>query len=78
MIRRTPTLIQMTDMDVQDVRDMVALQKAEAISRQNALLKIKQLAETPTIQDEDLAFMKTMRNRKQDRDVRLGLTPATS
>jgi hypothetical protein len=29
MIRRVPTLIQMTDTDVQDVRDMMAQQKAE-------------------------------------------------
>ena len=30
MIRRNPTLITMTDSDVQDVRDMIALKRAEA------------------------------------------------
>ena len=30
MIRRNPTLIAMTDSDVQDVRDMIALKRAEA------------------------------------------------
>ena len=36
MIRRDPTLIHMTDNDVQDIRDMLAARKAESPEKQNA------------------------------------------
>ncbi|KAI0695445.1 hypothetical protein BC835DRAFT_948547 [Cytidiella melzeri] len=36
MIRRDPTLIPMTDNDVQDVRDAVKARKAEAATRSSA------------------------------------------
>jgi hypothetical protein len=54
MIRREPTLIPMTDLDVQDVRDMVAKQKAELANHQSLLSKMKRLAESPNLTKEDV------------------------
>ena len=73
MIRRTPTLIQMSDSDVQDIRDLVAKERAEVNGRQQTL-QMKQMADNPNIQKQDLEFMHAMRSRLQDRDSRLGMS----
>jgi hypothetical protein len=54
MIRREPTLLSMTDLDVQDVRDMVAEQKAELANHQALLAKMRRLADNPNLTKEDV------------------------
>ncbi len=44
LIRRTPTMIPMTDCDVQDMRDMVAKQKVEAQKSYLLMLKLKRMS----------------------------------
>lgn len=61
MIRRQPTLIHMSDTDVQEIRDVVEKERADEIKQQNTLQKLKQMAENPSIQKEDLEFMEKMR-----------------
>ncbi|KAJ7859730.1 hypothetical protein B0H13DRAFT_1639911 [Mycena leptocephala] len=43
MIRRSPTLISMSDLDVQEVRDVIAKQKTDSA----LMLKMKRMAENP-------------------------------
>jgi len=52
MIRRSPTLIPMADSDVQDIRDMVAKQKADTYTLQKAILRMKRVAEKPLDEEE--------------------------
>jgi len=52
MIRRNPTLIPMSDRDVQDVRDMVA-KELETLQNQKVIMKKAQsLAEGPGMSEE--------------------------
>lgn len=44
----------MTDLDVQDVRDMVAEQKAELANHQALLAKMRRLADNPNLTKEDV------------------------
>ncbi|KAJ7072151.1 hypothetical protein C8F01DRAFT_1102754 [Mycena amicta] len=64
MIRRNPTLINMTDFDVQDVRDMLLKQKTDAA----LLFKMKRMAETPSIQKEDLEMLEQLKTRYGEKD----------
>lgn len=73
MIRRDPTLIQMTDSDVQDIRDLVNKEKLENITSQQTYHKLQQMAATDSIQREDLEFIKSIRTKMQQRDTRLGV-----
>jgi len=73
MIRRNPTLIPMTDLDVQDIRNMVAKQKEQALLQQQALQKIKRMAESPNIEQGDIQFLKHVKAR-EEKDRRLGLS----
>lgn len=53
MIRRNPTLIPMTDSDVQDIRDMVAKGKAEEQNKQNIIATLTRLTQTHGISRDD-------------------------
>lgn len=78
MIRRAPTLIQMDDFDVQDVRDMVAKQKADAAQQQLLMSKIKRIAENPSMDKEDFEVMEQLKAAAARQDLkarRLGLQP---
>ncbi|ESK96570.1 hypothetical protein Moror_6790 [Moniliophthora roreri MCA 2997] len=76
MIRRTPTIIPMTDNDVQDVRDMVAQQKAEIAHEKEMAEKMKKLADVPDMQSEDFSMLEEMKQAKakqQEKERRLGI-----
>ncbi|KAF9051150.1 hypothetical protein BDZ89DRAFT_1154056 [Hymenopellis radicata] len=57
MIRRPPTLIRMTDLDVQDVRDMVAQQKQEAETQKTIITKLKRVVDDPNMSQADLDLL---------------------
>lgn len=63
----------MTDLDVQDIRNMVAKQKEQ---HQQALQKIKRLAESPNVEQGDIQIIKTIRahHDREERERRLGLS----
>lgn len=77
MIRRNPTLIPMSDLDVQDIRDLVNKQKAEAMQAQLLVQKMKRIAENPTMQKEDVEMIEQLKaaTLRQERARRLGLIP---
>ena len=81
MIRRNPTLIPMTDSDVQDVREMVALQKEEEQKQQALIAQMKKMAEDAETlpEDSEMAEEQRMLQAKQDAKSeqrrRLGLDP---
>jgi hypothetical protein len=79
MIRRNPTLIPMSDYDVQDIRDMLAKQKGDALQQQQLLLRMKRIAENPTMQKEDLEIMEQFKAAaaRYEKAKRLGLEPQT-
>ncbi|KAJ7287832.1 hypothetical protein C8J57DRAFT_1048406 [Mycena rebaudengoi] len=70
MIRRTPTLISMSDLDVQDVRDVVAKQRAD----NTLMLKMKRMAENPSMEKEDMEMLEQLKARYSDKEKRLGMT----
>jgi len=77
MIRRNPTLIPLGDFDVQDARDMLAKQKADAAQQQQFVLKIKRIAENPRMEREDFEVMEQLKvaAARQEKAKRLGLQP---
>ncbi|KAF8070619.1 hypothetical protein FPV67DRAFT_1756719 [Lyophyllum atratum] len=77
MIRRTPTLIPMGDFDVQDVRDMLAKQKADQAQHLQLIAKMKRIAQNPNMEKEDYEVMEQLKAAaaRQDRARRLGLQP---
>jgi hypothetical protein len=77
MIRRNPTLIPMSDYDAQDIRDMLAKQKSEVLQQQQLVLKMKRIAENPTMQKEDLEIMEQFKvaAARYEKAKRLGLEP---
>jgi len=77
MIRRNPTLIPMSDSDVQDVRDMVAKQKAEDNALHNAILRMKKIQEKP-LDEEDVQMLLQLEdvfNARREKSIRLGMQP---
>ncbi|KAJ7346865.1 hypothetical protein DFH08DRAFT_869612 [Mycena albidolilacea] len=66
MIRRSPTLINMSDFDVQDVRDVVAKQKTDS----SLMLKMKRMAENPAMDNEDMEMLDQLKARYGDREKR--------
>ncbi|KAF9263324.1 hypothetical protein L218DRAFT_959342, partial [Marasmius fiardii PR-910] len=66
----------MTDNDVQDVRDMVAQQRAEAAYEKEMAEKLKKLADTADMQPEDFAMLeqlKQVQDKQTEKEKRLGL-----
>ncbi|KAL0068817.1 hypothetical protein AAF712_004147 [Marasmius tenuissimus] len=64
----------MTDNDVQDVRDMVAKQRAELALNKDMAEKMKKLADTPEVQSEDYLLIEQLKQAKQaEREKRLGI-----
>lgn len=86
MIRRQPTPLVMTDLDVEDVRRLVAAQRAEMEERQKMLDKLRD-ATSNQDKDEELQRLLSLRgpekvdpsqiatevNVKAERELRLGL-----
>jgi hypothetical protein len=79
MIRREPTMIPMSDSDVQDVRDLVTTQTAEYERKQHIMNQMKIMAERP-LADELPILMQIARQEKErlEREMRLGMEPGTS
>ncbi|KAK2464244.1 hypothetical protein APHAL10511_003701 [Amanita phalloides] len=78
MIRRSPTLIQMSDLDVQDIRDMVAQQREDALHQQQALAEVRRAAEAPAAEKLHVDLLekhKAAEVKQQERNRRLGLEP---
>lgn len=77
MIRRNPTLIPMSDLDVQDVRDMVAKQRSELQNQQQLMAKIKRLAEDPNMSKDDIDMFEQLKEAvaRTEKAKRLGLEP---
>jgi len=75
MIRRDPTLIPMTDLDVQDVRDVVTKQKAEMANHQALIAKMKRLADNPLMTGEDMEMYEQLKEgvNEKNKARRLGL-----
>lgn len=81
MIRRAPTLIPMNDTDIQDVRNLVAKQKAEATAKQQITQKIQGAADKPYLDEDELSLLKQLNGAvsiKQERERRLGIEPGES
>jgi len=76
MIRRDPTVIPMSDLDVQDVRDMLAQQKQDMQSKEKLMATMKRLAETAGITQEDITMLEVL--KKKERATRIGLNPCWS
>jgi len=67
----------MSDSDVQDVRDMVAKQTAEALAQQKAMLKLKKMTERPG-EEEDIQTLMQLKDTfatRHEKETRLGLRP---
>jgi hypothetical protein len=62
----------MNDSDVEDVRAMVAKQKAEGERKQRAMARMKEMAERP-IQAGDERVLRQLKDIVQDRNARLGI-----
>ncbi|KAG6831686.1 hypothetical protein H0H92_008329 [Tricholoma furcatifolium] len=80
MIRRTPTLIPLGDFDVQDARDMLANQKAEAAQHEQFAAKLKRIAQNPGMEKEDYEVMDYLKlaAARQEKAKRLGLIPGSN
>lgn len=80
MIRREPTMIPMSDSDVQDVRDLVATQTADYERKQQLMNQMKIMAERPLTDDEIPMLLQVARQEKDrlEREIRLGMEAGTS
>lgn len=73
-------MIPMSDNDVQDVRDMVAKQRADDEQKKRAMLKMKDVAERPW-KDEDVGLLlqlKDVVSVREEREKRLGMLAGQS
>jgi hypothetical protein len=77
MIRRTPTLIPLNDSDVEDVRNMVAKQKADGERKQRAMARMKEVAERP-LEAGDARVLRQLKDIVQERNARLGIQKGAS
>ncbi|KIJ67980.1 hypothetical protein HYDPIDRAFT_107538 [Hydnomerulius pinastri MD-312] len=73
-------MISMSDSDVQDIRELVAQQKAQYDQKQKTLLQMKKISERPFTEDNPaaMAFLKQMSDRareREERNKRLGIPP---
>lgn len=75
MIRRNPTLIAMSDTDVQDVRNMLAKKQAEGVKSPNSSANVKS-GQCPPPQPPAAAVHVTdeAKRRREAREERLGVT----
>ena len=83
MIRRSPTMIPMTDSDIQDIRALVAQQKTTHDARQK-MLKMKRITQPEAVAQDAAATSALFpqledRLREHDeRNRRLGIPPGKS
>ncbi|KAF5370600.1 hypothetical protein D9758_001920 [Tetrapyrgos nigripes] len=75
MIRRAPTQIPMSDLDVQDVRDIIEAEKEIQKREQDLATKIRSLTDNPNITEADTEMLESIRKIKEEREIRLGLRP---
>ena len=67
----------MSDFDVQDIRDVLTKLKSDALHHHQLMLKMKRLAESPTMEKEDLEMMEQLKvaATRYEKATRLGLEP---
>lgn len=70
----------MSDLDVQDVRDMVAKQRSDLQNQQQLMAKVKRLAEEPNMSKDDMYMLEQLKEAmaRADKAKRLGLEPEKS
>jgi hypothetical protein len=73
MIRRNPTLITMSDADVQDVRNMLAKKQAEGVKSPNSNAKAKGKQGLPLQSPVAAVHITDATRRREAREERLGL-----
>ncbi|KAH7888511.1 hypothetical protein F5I97DRAFT_1803856 [Phlebopus sp. FC_14] len=83
MLRRPPTMIPMSDSDVQEIRELVAKQKKQYEHKQRTLLQMKKLSERPYTEDDPqaMAFFRQVAEKmreREERNKRLGIPPGQS
>ncbi|KAJ3567590.1 hypothetical protein NP233_g6279 [Leucocoprinus birnbaumii] len=87
MIRRDPTLIPLSDLEIQDVRDMYRKQRADREKHEELLRKIKMFSQNPELLKDDpqmieylnKSFATKQKEKKQEDKVkRLGLDEDSS
>jgi hypothetical protein len=82
MIRRTPTMIPMSDSDVQEIRDRVAEQKAQFEAKQKKLTALKKGIEEGKLNEHNIPALKQLvATARDERHKRLGIPepgPSTS
>jgi len=69
----------MSDLDVQDVRDMVAKQRSDLQSHQQLMAKMKRLAENPNMSKDDMDMFEQLKEAmaRTEKAKRLGLDTGT-
>ncbi|PPQ99459.1 hypothetical protein CVT24_005266 [Panaeolus cyanescens] len=79
MIRRNPTLIPMTDLDVQDIREVVAKQKAEQVNMQQ---QIRRFIENPPTTREEVELFEQLKimyaQKEKERQRKYGFANGVS
>ncbi|KAG6833528.1 hypothetical protein H0H87_005179 [Tephrocybe sp. NHM501043] len=67
----------MNDFDVQDIRDELAKQRAEVAQHQQLMLKMKRIAQNPTMEKEDYEMLDYLRvaASRTEKAKRMGLPP---
>ncbi|KAI0001309.1 hypothetical protein BJV74DRAFT_819740 [Russula compacta] len=73
MIRRNPTLIAMSDADVQDVRNMLAKKQAEGVKSPNSNTNAKG-KQAPQLAPAAIHITDDTKGRREAREERLGMT----
>jgi len=71
----------MSDLDVQDIREMVAQQREEALRLQQEQIEAKRKGDDSTTDKMDTGVLekcKTAEAKQQERNRRLGLDPGSS
>jgi plasmid stabilization system protein ParE len=65
----------MSDLDVQDVRDIIEAEQEIQKREQDLATKIRGLTDNPAITDADAEILESIRKVKEEREIRLGIRP---
>ncbi|KAE9411269.1 hypothetical protein BT96DRAFT_5913 [Gymnopus androsaceus JB14] len=74
MIRRNPTLIAMSDNDVQDIR--VNKEKSDPTGEQSLAMKMKRMADNPNLTSEDHQMLESMKLWKEREEHETKVKPS--
>jgi len=74
MIRRTPTMIPMSDDDVQEIRERVAEQKAQFEAKQKKMSALKKAVDEHNLNEHNMPMLKNiLATTRDERHKRLGI-----